>query len=350
MNKARKCQLHPQCMNVSEKGVDDYFWPVTFEELELVRDHLLECVMTWVRNEDIDKSRDAELTWLILPLLVREFMRIFNATSFVERARLNNIEPVFFDDSKLFVPIYEGRWPEKGSDWQRIYSGLINTRGLKQWLRFAKYLVNDSSFTYKPKWALNRNSDVLTLSINPLIEAHAKKKNIKLVFSKFDDWFSSGSLHGKKLPAGISKVNVDKLLEFMSESYMKCNMKMPGFIAEYMQDYIASISSATEFYLREAELLSNKLPLELWTGTMGIIWYRILGRVVQKNGGVVTTHDHGTGTGWYDSYIQTIVEFNYSDRFIVASSLMADGLCNSRRADLMIRDVSIHEIISLENI
>ena len=62
-------------------------------------------------------------------------------------------------------------------------------------------------------------------------------------------------------------------------------------------------------------------------GSAGDIWTLILRHAVRNNGGEVTAHDHGSGTGQFVGEIHdNIIEFDFCDRFVTFTPEQAKGL------------------------
>jgi hypothetical protein len=84
-------------------------------------------------------------------------------------------------------------------------------------------------------------------------------------------------------------------------------------------------------YLSALLASPNQLPAQLWTGSGGYIFRRILHVAVRKAGGTAVSHDHGSGLGLFDLIDPNLTEFVTPDVFVTFSERQAAGYRTQER-------------------
>lgn len=338
--------LDPRAMQVGPDGLTSFHWPVTVAELLRVRDHFLEGFYAWLREEGVDRSRDAEVLWLNGAQIAVEVMRLFNGYAVSHRiAGYCRFAPSAHG-AGLTQAIAAGEAPPDSVMTRRTLMGLPPDPLWRKPLRAVKYAFSGAIPTYRPKRLIDPRADTVTFSGGGLIARHADAVETRVVLSKFDEWMTPGRPHGVEA-FRLQPRSREAICALVRSVFETAGERLPDVLEAGLRDYLARISARTAFHLEELERQAKQLPRILWCGSCGILYNRLMARAVAKAGGRAVGHDHGTGTGWWQTYYQTVTELNFLDRFVTYSEALAEGLRRHTRRDLTIDPQRICHIDAL---
>lgn len=327
-------EFDPGRMAIGPQGVTPFYAPVGIDELHAVRDSFLTGLFAWLREQDIDRSRDAEVLWLCVPQIVMEAMRLFHAQAL--QRRLRGAGYVLPDNGgSLFERIADGQENEPSIFMKVLRRGLQRDPRWRKAARALKSAYRSDGLPYRPRAFLRPARDIVTFSASDLVIAHARRESRPVFLSKFDEWLTPGSIGEDALPEGIGSTARDALIRLTDDAFKVAGESLSEALMESLARLAKSLTQRVGFYLEELRGQSASLPRQLWVGSSGIVYNRLMARAVRSAGGEVVGHDHGTGSGWWQTYYQTITELNYVDRFVTYSDAMAAGLRKSFRPDLL---------------
>jgi len=327
--------LHPERMEVGAEGLSPFLWPVGVAELLVFRDRFASRLFQWIRSEQVERSRDAELVWLNAQQIIVEAMRLYNAAATARRleGRAHLALPAEGQET-LFHAVAADRAPVASVMTRRTLAGLPEDPSWRKALRIVKSQLRRGALPYRPRPLIRPERHIVTFSASPLILAHARAQDGPVVISKIDDWMTPGALPGS-YRGGCGDIGAASLLDLLRASFADEGESLPDVLARAFASFVEALCRRTAFHLEELERQAKRLPRIFWSGTGGILYNRVMSRAVAKAGGSAVGHDHGTGTGWWQTYYQTVTELNYVDRFVTYSDALADGLRHSLRQDLL---------------
>lgn len=330
-------------MRIGPQGVENFYWPVGIAELTEVRDRFAADLFAWIQNGDIDRSRDAELIWLNAAQITVEVLRLFNAYAVHHRLLAAGRMPE--SANGLIGAIAAGQAPGDTEITRRTLVGVPAEAPWRKAMRTVKYALNGSTLAYRPRGMIRPEHDIVTFSASELIRARAETAPARLALSKIDEWMTPGDLRGRAEDSGASPAAVNTVCELAARVFGGAEEHLPELARDHLADFLSRLTGRTAIHLAELEAKPRRLPREFWSGTGGVLYNRVMARAVNKAGGLTIGHDHGTGTGWWRSYYQTLSELNYVDRFVTYSDAMATGLRRNLRQDLLGRPEKPCEII-----
>jgi len=326
---------HPHEMRIGPKGVEQFSWPVGLDELGAWRDRFLTDLYAWIRSEGVERDRDAELIWMNAGQIATEFLRLCNGH--VVQRRLSAAgwrSDATHQGASLFTNLAEGKIPPPAEATRRTLAGHAPDPLWRRPLRAFKHHWRKESLRYRPRPLIRPERDIVTFSASELIVAHARRLARPVTLSKFAEWMTPGDLSSHGLPSGVGRQTLDQLLGLAENVLAQAGEPFPPVLKEAFAQFVTALTQRTRFYLEELETRPERLPRVYWSGTSGILMNRVMSRAVAKAGGQVIGHDHGTGTGWWQTHYQTVFELNFVQEFVTYSPAMAEGLARNYRRDL----------------
>ncbi|MEK9967982.1 MAG: hypothetical protein VW600_02525 [Ferrovibrio sp.] len=338
--------LHPHRMSIGPGGVQPFAWPVAIETTVAARDHFVRATMAYLRAENVDKSENAEALWLALPHLISDFCYVHQCAAAGKALA----------DAKWRVEYGEVALIAEGAPIgisPRIEFARLLPRAQPAWrlpLRLIKMLLSSGPVVSKPYFAVDPDHDVVIFQAPLHLLNQAKAENIRrLVLSRFDAWMGAANPAEDARQTGMSAATRAAYRAILVDSFRVGGIDLQDQIADVLQDSAEIIVRRVQTqtgYLRRRE---KWLPKRFWSGSGGNLMNRVFGRMVSRNGGQVTAFDHGMSTGLWDCWDQTVLEFNWADRFITFSETMARGLRHNYVEDYIGRSNHRCEIIAAAN-
>ena len=319
--------FHPHDMRIDAEGVHPCAWPVSVGELESLRDKFFTEFFTWIRSRGIDRDRDAELIWLSAWPLGMEILRLFNACAAVQRLGPESVKPTAqAGPASLFQCIAEGRKPDLSVESRGTMRGLSPDSVTRKLGRSVKHAFGERVIRYRPRRLIDPERHIVTFSIQPLIEAHARQVERPVLLSKFDEWMSTGKLEHLTPGDGASAEAVEEILGLLAQGFAEQGVAFPDFLQAYLGELLGLWTARTRLHLDELLRDPKRLPRAFWSGSSGILFNRIMSRAVSLSGGRAVGHDHSSSSGWWRTYLRTVSELNYVDCFVTNSEAMAAGM------------------------
>lgn len=330
--------VHPSRLSIEPDGVVGFEWPLPFAEIEGVRDRFLTALYAWIRERDPNRDRDAELIWLNGPQIAVEVMRLFNGFALLHRFDLADRPEAARDSgSSLIQSLVADGVPARSRVLKATLRGQPKDSAWRQAARFAKHGLTAGPVAYRPKPLIDSVRHILTFSDSPMIRAHAAALNRRVALSRVTDWMDVTDTAALDPALGASAGAMAEVIGLAEAAIGDTRESLPEAFSSALQSFLTTMTARAHGCLRDLEAQPDRLPKVFWSGSSGIIFNRVMSRAVGKAGGETVGHDHGTGTGWWDTAYQTVFEFNYVDRFITYRPAMAEGLKRSLRHDLLAR-------------
>jgi len=195
--------------------------------------------------------------------------------------------------------------------------------------RYIKKIFDTSNF-YKPKLFINLENPV-TFSPSDLLTSYQENRNKNCITSNFGEWYKKKKICIKEVDRNISK-SIKVIFENSLIKFKKKNAKKLSSIF-----YFNCIFLTSWFRQHKETIEKKKTPKEFWSGTMGNPFNRMFAYIVRKNKGKVTIFDHGTGSGFYNTIEDSLIELDWVDTFVTFGPSMAKGMKNNARMNKSLR-------------
>ena len=187
--------------------------------------------------------------------------------------------------------------------------------------RYIKKIFDTGNF-YKPKLFINLENP-LTFSPSDLLISYQEKRNKNCFTSNLSEWYEKKKNCIKEDDKNISE-SIKVIFENSLIKFKKKNSKKLSSIF-----YFNCIFLTSWFRQHKETIEKKKTPREFWSGTMGNPFNRIFAYIVRKNKGKVTIFDHGTGSGFYNTIEDSLIELDWADTFVTFGPSMAKGMKNN---------------------
>ena len=288
-----------------------FFWPVQRDNLVAVRDRFVSKITNTVRHGKSDNSY-ADFYGVFCLHWTTHVIKFYHFLKPRQGFQEQGEQPFLSGDSGFFQAIVEGRAPETPAyiDW--LYRGIDAQSPYLAPIRFLKSLISGQGILQKPTALINFQDDVVLTSVGPLMFKHAAQTQESPAYVPRSFWFKPI----KATEEEVKAVDCSELIDFVRESFADDVDLFDDMAVQWFSDLFSKSLYACDVHVRRLLDQPKKLPHNLWIGSGGVFWDRILKYAVSKNGGHVTTHDHGSGVGHVKSVSRTIAECNDCDIFI----------------------------------
>lgn len=309
--------LDVQQMRLSTAGVDGFYWPITREELLAFRDGFLENLCDALRQVPLS-DRWGQAIALLLPHLLGEAMSLYRGHALSRRARADQRALILASASVLTNAIWLGRKIPEGILAKQLQQGFPRPAAWRQFARASRELATIRAIPWR---SLARGTDgIVTIALGPAIERHARETDERISFIRIEEWFpplTSGDASSldPQLP-GAWRDLVEAALAF---GFTAANEAVPESVRHHIVDWVTSCAYSIDCHLTRLAAQPHLLPAELWRGTGGNIWGRILSAACRQSGGRVTGHDHALGVSLFQTTHDSVVEHIACDRFMMWS-------------------------------
>ncbi len=334
-------ELDMNRIEIDENGVKNFCWPVEIREFFSMRDAAAAGLVQVGRRAVSKNSEVAGAFSVILHYFLLEAITAFNSYLLVSRAESCGLIINPSDYSFVVSSFVKNRTPDIPKidvpAWLR--KGPAPLSMLRTPVRFVRDLIVPNGIPRRRLIAPSFQKEIISTNAQPMAEAHAQSIAEKVTFRRLNLWFGemkkndSISSSAEKAASALA----DEAMEVIEESFRAGDLKLPGFIAKYLNDMVRdSISLA---HMRLLGLLETPgiIPRRLWTGTGGFLWDRLLRRAVRELGGHVTGHDHAMGDGHMKEYNKTLTEYENCNKFVASTPRQAESYKKFLRPDLLIQ-------------
>ncbi|MBU1249299.1 MAG: hypothetical protein KKB70_11410, partial [Proteobacteria bacterium] len=319
MHKDTPIFLNVGDMDLSSEGVRDFYWPVSFQEVNEVRDETVYPLVRLLREGLRREVRGSIELSIVAPWLVTEIMSVFQAEAF--RARTGDHKVVNLPPN---MPIWEASLAGRQPAPPLFFESLQNSfppRRLSEVLQKPFRLM--SSFAWKMKPLVlpegPRPPHVTAFSYDPylgvemkrictrrltrstlqkkivctrrggIFSAHAASVDSEVVLGRHKFWFHpiSSQMVKRKMKEGLDASLRHNLLQIVLDVFHAHGEVLPPWHVDYFDMVFCRGAATIGVHLERLMRRPEKLPAVLWTGTGGNIWDRMLRYAVRSNGGSV---------------------------------------------------------------
>ncbi len=336
-NIVQSIHLPPLEKDITEKGIQDYFWPIGFREIADFGKKLEYALADYLRNYS---DQEEILNYKILiKHYVCEVCGVFQGDLLRERIKDMDVD-IDVPSDWLFYPYTLNETPPP---YPRILENLKNIKAtpsvlqrLKQPKRILKVLSKvrpfekggikvDGLLLMKPT-ADDFENAIIATQRTEIISIHAKKVDEPVFLCRSDKWFSEVS--DEEMSRARQNINpkiVSDILSIVFKLYQNSNIEPKPYAKKYLEECMKEFF-AIIFIHTERLKLRQDIPGNIWTGTSGNIWDMMLRLETLKRGGVVTAHDHSGDRAHAENYEMGWIEMYGATYFATFSERQAESL------------------------
>lgn len=327
------------------------WWPVSRAEILEVYRALARNLASLVRTYTAAGDETGELLAIVLPLFAfDDVISLYHAQAVIRRAGLQGAEIVVPERSRLYRALVEARAPGLPPIVNHLRAGPPRPGNIRTVARYARSLMVRDGLRQRPPALVDWQNDVVLTITNSLAHRHAASEGIVPILGRHNIWFcaidagSEGAARAalERHPIGGAVVDA------VSAAFAAGGEKIPDFLVSYCRDLFVAMASLMQCQVANAAGRRNHLPANLWTGSGGALWDRILRYAVRRDGGKVTGHDHGFGAGHRADHNKALQDFDSCDRFVTFSEANAAALLRNVDPAMMLRS-ELPEVIAVPN-
>ncbi|WP_341894446.1 hypothetical protein [Ferrovibrio terrae] len=325
-------------LDITDEGVKGFAWPVSWREHGIFRDQFMTAYAAEVRTLIANGNEDGELLAILAMEFVQEALRGWFAAVLLGRfARRGEqitarwLRSNHTDDAQFWQPqrdrigFLRGRFP--ASHWRAL-------------LRPVYGLLQDDGLSWRWPETVDFRNRIIATNPCPLTREHARQIGEKPVLVSLRYWFgeASDTLPADLRPYQLQPTTIDAILNGFVNAARSAGDALPESLLVHMRAWLNEAAPVCRWYLQSLAKHPNRLPAQLWTGSGGYIFRRILHTAVRRVGGKCLSHDHGSGIGLFDAPDANLTEFVTPDAFITFSAVQAEGYRTQRRESFRMQD------------
>ncbi len=324
--------------------MEPFRYPLSMGEVSAVRDRFLDLVFDRLRRVPTAPASSFEAVWIVLPYLLSELMQAYQQQALRRRFQSAGIAVRGFG-----LETVDAQNQETSIQLERLLWRPGPRQPLLRFLRQARALLRkDAAFDYVPPAKACRVDVPVTFQVPRIVRAYAAKTGLCPRLSRADDWLQ----RPKRRTDGLDDEARAALAEMFHEAFRAGNEPLENATAAWLSR-AAGLGAGWARHQMRVLRSHGGLPRRFWSGTLGSPSNRAFVWVVRERGGTVTGFDHGMGSGLWDTPIQTMLEFDFLDRFVTFAEGMAAGLRNNSHpawslGAAMLEVVAINEASVLE--
>lgn len=187
-------------------------------------------------------------------------------------------------------------------------------------------LVSRVGFPRRPIEWVNLDTDIVGVTVCPLSLKRAERLKARVYYTPLYEWFYTPSLEelSANPPMPLSPDVRDRLVASLEELFVRLGAGPAKMRPDTFYQLFDGVTSWIRFYMRRIQSRPDRLPKQLWKGSSGIIWARMLAEAVRKTGGTVTGFDHGYGANFSELSHFPFVELQGNDIFVTYTEAHAE--------------------------
>ena len=313
-------------IKVAETGVEGFCWPISQAEHVEIAAKFLELQLKLVREcqsapelRDVGKACSLAFSYLGMRVLMAEILA----------DRLKDVVVDLPASAAVWQLAFNGKVPEGVAFAPNVDKGLQEAGLIRGILRPLKSLILRDSWK-RPAFALSRMPKNSPVCITGCDLAQKKSSNQKEKPHLYNvaEWFKDDVFDEQ---AAIEFANVSAAVDdcFFREfeKIIKCYISgLSDRSRDFLKTYVVKTTAVVAERLQRLNSNETKIPSELWTGSVGNIWCRMLACAVQARGGKVVVFDHAGGTNACLGGVTLPVDLLIADEFVSYSPQTASIL------------------------
>ena len=300
--------------NLEQFNNRKFFWPIPRNEIESFRDQFILNYYTFLLCEE-KQSESARVVPVIIDF-VGQVLRCYYVQALVTRSYAANLRPLFSNESEFANRFLQNKLSVELSGTTALRRGLrkqsfIRKNASLMKSKLSKRIIKKASIS-----SVKRNKYIVTTATGELITEHAKVDR-PTAYLGLENWFSNDRDYNQKFVEKLPSNLIDGIMEIVEQTFNSHDEQLSDMVHSYLYECLVTSFEEVNCYIGSLLLDHEYIPKELWRGTGGLIWNRILSFCTQELGGKVTGHDHSHGQGAWMSNSDQIIEYPYCDTFYV---------------------------------
>jgi hypothetical protein len=328
--------LEPARMNAAADGVEPFFWPLPWSDFLAARDVMLHGLAEVLRPGIAAGSARHEPLAAVIVQFIQEVVRAYYLTAVRRR----------FSEASLSIETSNpalnaaGFTPRDiGTDRIAFLKTRFSGSLLRSLFRPIYGLRSRDNMSWGYPSFIDMKTAIVATNNSALMQTRAKEcgERVHLVSMRY--WFGdlANDLNRKGVKPQKAGIEIEAMIEAIRRAFVAGGEALPVDVETYLRSWLEETSAIAGFYIEGLLTRRQRLPLNLWTGSAGYIFRRILYYAVRRNGGFVTSHDHGSGLGYLSLVDPNVTEFITTDRFITFTKQQAQSYKSILRDEFRIR-------------
>jgi hypothetical protein len=328
-------------VEVSQHGVEDFYWPVSYSDREAACNDLLKGYTELIRK--YDEGEGSVLSYKLLSkYLITEVISVFNGELLQKRIGQDNYVPACKEEWRIWSALFNGTALKMPAFMDKFRQGPFSKNKktkfrLLQKVKKAASLISlkkggfgVGNLKLKPVTQSVLEGDVIATQRSDLIQKHSQIVREDVVFCRSDKWFSSVSEQemAEQQLCSVEQLEID-IISHIHSIYNKYDISLTDPVLSHFKDIISQGSALIRVHYNRLLLAPQTLPRKIWTGTGGYIWDAILRNATLFTlNGKATGHDHGAGLGHVDNPVMGLSEFWGCTDFICLNNNQGTEMSN----------------------
>lgn len=300
---------------LGEAGVHDFYWPVDRREVIDMRDAYLKQVVPLLRS-DARTDPQARLIGLLANFL-GEVLSTYQAQALIRRSANDGRAARFCENSRVSSALAANRMPDDPPVLMQMRRGLPSDAAWRQGAKALRDRWQRKSIRYPFRTALVSSQEIVTVAMGEMIAQHARAVG-PVNYLPLSTWFAPLQASDVDSYCGAPRNElIDSVIDCVRAGFAAGNEPLLDPSAAYLRAWLTEAITLCDRYMGRLLKQPRRIPRNLWRGTGGIFWSRLLSLACHETGGHVTGHDHSHGQGPWQSYSDSVLELPYCDRFMV---------------------------------
>lgn len=349
-----KTTLQPLSMDINEvplteNGIPGFVWPLSWDEHGEIRDQLLSDVASIIQAAFTTEPDEAELLAIGSSSYISEALSCLFVCIVQQRYREVGYDVRFdrceFDNGGNIIA-----WLKRPQVKERL-AQQVKKKLLKDVVRSMAGLVRPGAVRYRTPMKSELVDTAIVVNASRLADYHAQTEPLKPICVNQRYWFAGADRHMSDCRE-TKPVRADlraSLVQAVKNSVAPHGINVPDVILDYLDGYIAESTGFVRGLLNYVKSRPERLPKRLWTGTSGNVAHRILHSAVRDNGGKSWSHDHGSGTGYFDEKTMSLFEFSSPDVMVTFSESQVACYQANKNKHLMLGE-KFPEIVTINRL
>lgn len=292
----------------------EFFYPITKNEIESVRDHFILNYYTFLQSEA--KQNECARVIPIIVDFLGQVLRCYYVQALVGRSHDADLKPLFCDKSKFANRFLQNELTVDLSGVDALRRGLRKQSFIRKNASILKSKISNRIIKNATKSYIKRNQPIVTIASGELINKQASSSD-GVVYVGLENWFSNINDHENKFVGKISDTVFDGIINIVNQTFVSHGQLLEEKTRIFLEQCLIESFKQVDRYIGSILTDHHYIPKQLWRGTGGLIWSRILSFCTQEIGGAVIGHDHSHGQGAWVSNSDQIIEYPYCDKFYV---------------------------------
>ena len=323
---------------INQDGIKYYFYPVEPGETKKFRDELaLQIVYFYRKLLKAGTSYSDEITASLFAI-INEVLNIYFTLILKNKLQKRNYQIVPDQHSRLLKKILYDHSPAYPKILNQLVSGKERLRKRYYFARIIRNFLTQKYIKKNYYKFPNLEKDIISISIDPFLEEHAKYMDKKVYYVRINQWFKNLSIpNGKESDLNFI---TNSLSEIIIDQFKKNEIDLSDNLKLYFSEFISLLLRKLSIYKYSIINTEIGLPKTLWTPSGGGIFANIFRQVCMSSGSKVVGHAHGSGTGFFSDYGRTlsILEYQSCTDFYVYTKKSVNEYKKYVRKDLIINE------------